>query len=274
MLVAVSGGVDSVVLLDKLRRSDPSNLIVAHVDHGIREDSAQDAQFVRGLAEKLDVPFELATLSLGSKASEDSARRARYDFLRNVAKKHHATIVTAHHADDIIETVAINLTRGTGWRGLAVLGASDIKRPLTGLFKSEIVDYALAHNLEWREDSTNKTPQYLRNRIRAKCQTLTTDERLQVLALWAAQSHVARQIDSEIHTIMTNKRHFYIMNDEGVGIETLRGFLLQQSIRLTTPQLRRALYAIKTARSNARFVLGKRIRLYFTATTFHVEVDK
>ena len=273
LLVAVSGGVDSIVLLDKLYRSGRRDLIIAHVDHGIRKDSADDAQFVKSIAERLGLPFELTTLKLGSHASEDTARQARYDFLRKMAQRHQAMIVTAHHADDVVETVAINLTRGTGWRGLAVLGAPDIMRPLTGLFKSELIDYAQAHSLEWHEDSTNQTGRYLRNRIRSRCQTLTKDEKSQLLALWATQKHNAEQIDLEVQALVTDKRHFYIMTNDNIAIEVLRSFLLQHSVRLTTPQLRRALHAIKAALPKTRFALDGRMYLYFSSTTVHVEAD-
>lgn len=274
LIVAVSGGVDSVVLLDKLHRAGRTRLIVAHVDHGIRDDSSLDAQFVAELAARLGLQFELTTLALGADASEDVARQARYKFLRSIAKKHQARIVTAHHADDVIETIAINLTRGTGWRGLAVLGAADIERPLTNLFKSEIIEYAHTHNLAWREDSTNLTSKYLRNRIRAKCAALTVDEKLQILALWAAQADIAKQIDAEIPTLLSNERHFYIMNSESTGVEVLRRFLLDYAIRLTSPQLRRALYCVKAAQPGTRFPLGVGKYLYFSMTTFHLEADK
>ena len=128
-VVAVSGGVDSVVLLHQMVQDGGSELVVAHFDHGIREDSDLDAQFVRELAQSYRLPCEVRREELGSGASEELARNRRYAFLREVAKKHRATIVTAHHMNDIPETIAINLTRGTGWRGLAVLG-SDVHRPL------------------------------------------------------------------------------------------------------------------------------------------------
>ena len=174
-VVAVSGGVDSVVLLDMLVSKQPSNiyqlpttnyqLIVAHFDHGIRDDSNQDAIFVAKLAKKYGLPYVEKRVDLGVNASEEKARDERYDFLRSVAKQHDAKLVTAHHADDVIESIAINLSRGTGWRGLAVID-SDVIRPLTDMNKSEILSYARNHNLKWREDSTNSTNVYLRNRIR------------------------------------------------------------------------------------------------------------
>src|SRR3989344_5293986 len=113
-IVAVSGGVDSVVLLDMLIKQKEHNLVVAHFDHGIRVDSDADARFVWELAKKYELSFEVRREELGDAASENTARSHRYAFLRDIAKKYSATIVTAHHADDVVETIAINLTRGTG----------------------------------------------------------------------------------------------------------------------------------------------------------------
>jgi tRNA(Ile)-lysidine synthase len=112
-VVAVSGGVDSVVLLDHLAGHPEYELVVAHFDHGIRDDSREDEAFVRSLAEKYNVPFESKREDLGKQASEELARDRRYAFLRSVAGKHNAQIITAHHADDAVETIAINLLRGT-----------------------------------------------------------------------------------------------------------------------------------------------------------------
>src|SRR5690606_22278428 len=140
-IVAVSGGVDSMVLLDMLVREGSHELIVAHFDHGIRADSHKDATFVQDVAKKYGLPFEKRREVLGEKASEALARERRYAFLRSVAARHEAKIVTAHHLDDVVETVAINITRGTGWRGLAVMD-TDIVRPLVDMEKKELVRYA------------------------------------------------------------------------------------------------------------------------------------
>src|SRR5690606_41547248 len=110
---AVSGGIDSVVLLDMLSHVPGLKLVVTHFDHGIRPDSAQDAVFVEELAAHYGLPFETKRVELGTKASEELARRHRYAFLRDVAARYNAKIITAHHADDVIETVAINHIRGT-----------------------------------------------------------------------------------------------------------------------------------------------------------------
>ncbi len=167
-ILAVSGGVDSVVLLDLLSKQPELDLVVAHFDHGIRFDSDDDGEFVARLAKKYGLVFELGQARLGKNASEETARNARYQFLETARKKYQADdIVTAHHKDDLIETAFINILRGTGPRGLVSLADKDgMKRPLLGFRKKEILAYAQANKLHWREDKTNQEDKYLRNYLR------------------------------------------------------------------------------------------------------------
>lgn len=169
-VAAVSGGVDSVVLLDLLSRQPGLELVVAHFDHGIRDESAHDRKFVQKTAEKYGLDFEYAEGRLGAKASEARAREVRYEFLRKTLNKYGArAIVTAHHQDDVLETAILNMLRGTGRKGLTSLKDTDeIKRPLLNVTKSEIIEYANRHGLKWREDSTNSQENYLRNYVRHK----------------------------------------------------------------------------------------------------------
>lgn len=167
VVAAVSGGVDSVVMLHQLvqQKQRPT---VAHFDHGIREDSGADARFVEGLAQKYNLPFELGQAKLGPKASEEAARKARHAFLHSVRKKHQTEqIATAHHHEDVIETAIINLLRGTGRRGMSSLQYTTLySRPLIKWSKKQIYEYATEHRLEWVEDPTNVSDTYLRNRVR------------------------------------------------------------------------------------------------------------
>jgi tRNA(Ile)-lysidine synthase len=167
-VVAVSGGVDSVVLLDLLRMYPGVRVVVAHFDHGIRDDSHLDRAHVQALARRYRVPFVYDKGRLGAGASEADARTARYDFLRKAQAASEAdAIVTAHHQDDVLETAIINLLRGTGRKGLSSLTSGEgIIRPLLDVPKSEIIDYAKRHRLQWREDSTNLSTDILRNRVR------------------------------------------------------------------------------------------------------------
>src|SRR5438132_889977 len=117
-IVAVSGGVDSMVLLDLLRTKPELKLIVAHYDHGMRPNSTADRQLVQAVSKHHGLTFIYDQGKLGN-ASEATARRARYDFLHQVREASQArAIITAHHQDDLLETAILNILRGTGRRGL------------------------------------------------------------------------------------------------------------------------------------------------------------
>lgn len=167
-IVAVSGGVDSVALLHAVSQLKDVQLTVAHYDHGIRSNSSEDCQFVEQTAERYGLSFVYDEGRLGSRASEDMARKARYHFLHTVRSSTKAdAVLTAHHRDDVLETAIINLIRGTGRKGLSSLQSTDtVVRPLLHHTKQEIQDYARQHGLQWREDDTNTDPAYLRNHIR------------------------------------------------------------------------------------------------------------
>ena len=270
-MVAVSGGVDSVVLLHMLVTSHRNEIIVAHFDHGIRSGSADDAAFVRGLAETYQVPFELGHGNLGPTASEEAARNARYAFLREVAERHDGRIVTAHHQNDIIETIAINLVRGTGWRGLAVLRNPAIIRPLLTQTKRAIYEYALKRGLEWVEDETNQTDAYMRNRLRRILTQLDSRTHQALIDLWKLQTEVALKIDDESRTLLTTSRYFMTMIDEASALELLRCQLAEHSRSLTRPQRSRLLHAVKTARDGSTFQAGPGVEVQFTKLEYIVK---
>lgn len=167
-VVAVSGGVDSMVLLDVLAQHAGLNLIVAHYDHGIRPDSAEDRKLVEGAAQRYGLPFVYEEGRLGAQAGESAARAARYAFLERVQKEQGASaIILAHHQDDVLETAILNILRGTGRRGLTALVSTPTRlRPLLDVPKTDIGAYAKQHGIAWREDSTNTDQRYLRNYIR------------------------------------------------------------------------------------------------------------
>ncbi len=215
-VVAVSGGVDSVVLLDLLAKQndnpqkDPNyqlpttnyQLTVAHFDHGIRSDSAEDRQFVQKLAKRYGLPFVYDRAELGAGASEAAARKARYDFLAKVKKAVSAdAIITAHHEDDVLETIIINWMRGTKSRGLSSLRSGTlVRRPLLGMTKKQIRSYARSQKLQWREDSTNADETYLRNYIRKHVVAgLDTEARTRLLE----HSAKAAKLNDAIHEVVT-----------------------------------------------------------------------
>lgn len=169
-LVAVSGGVDSISLLHAMANLPDVELVVAHASHGVRAktEADKDLECVKTLTERYGLKLIVEDLNLDSNASEDTARIARHAFLKQAATSNGCKqIVTAHHRDDVIETMIINLIRGTGRHGLTSLKNTDkYLRPLIGVEKSDIVDYAKAHELAWNDDITNKDKSQLRNYVR------------------------------------------------------------------------------------------------------------
>ena len=277
-VVAVSGGVDSVVLLDMLARDSTHELIVAHFDHGIRPESDADARFVQALAEKYSLTYEYKREELGTKASEELARERRYMFLKSVAKKHSAKLVVAHHQDDVVETIAINIKRGTGWRGLAVMDNETIGRPLLNKTKAELYEYALVHGLEWVEDETNANDVYLRNRLRRKLhEQLGAKERAQLIKLWQAQCTIRNEVDKVAPELLDDKRqasrYFFTHCEEVVAIELLRAVLEKHAVSLTRPQRKRLLHAIKTMHSGTTFEAGNGVSVEFTKREFVVKLS-
>lgn len=261
VIVAVSGGIDSVVLLDILSTHKQA-LVVAHVNHGIRPDSNEDEQFVKDLAKSYELPFTSTRLHLHPAASENTARQARYEWLEKVRAEHRAsTIVTAHHQDDVLETMVINMIRGTGWRGLSSLRSTANRyRPLLQYSKAEIVAYALGHRLSWREDSTNDSFKYLRNRVRGSIiPRLTTAQRQQLLTSYETQSKLRTQIDDELEQLLAHyvndrglRRYPLCMVDDNVAYEILRAWLgeaLEQS------RMRELLLFAKVAKKGAKWSL-------------------
>ena len=183
VLAAISGGADSTALayvLERLRAEDrlPGPLAFCHVDHGVRSDSQENAEHVRSLAERLEVPFHLRRLSpLGDRPSEDRMRNARYDAIAEIAQSiGAASVVTAHHADDNLETVLFRLLRGTGPRGLAGIPESRwlcgettrclLVRPFLKVRRNTLSALISRIGIAAYEDTTNQDLSYARNRLR------------------------------------------------------------------------------------------------------------
>ena len=172
VLVSLSGGLDSTVLLHLLRFTPrlPSLAVhVAHLDHRMRPGSADDAHWVKGLARAWEVPLVTRAVARPP-ANETEARRARYRFLEEArAETGCEWVMTAHHADDQAETVAYRMLRGTGLAGLAGIPRTrepGLYRPLLPFWKRELAAYASASRLRHRTDPTNRSPDIPRNVVR------------------------------------------------------------------------------------------------------------
>ncbi len=173
VLVAVSGGSDSVVLLDLLlqcREHHKLELIVAHIDHGIQPESALVAHEVEALARGHGLRFVTTRLELGAAASETRARAARYRWLRASRRRLGARwILTAHHADDQRETVLMRVLRGSGPAGLAGMPTRErgVARPLLAFSRGTLQRYGRRRGLRWWNDPANQDPRHLRSWIRS-----------------------------------------------------------------------------------------------------------
>ena len=175
ILVALSGGADSVALLHLLREPDLAlRLEAAHVHHGVRGAEADgDAAFCEDLCCGLEIPFHLLRIDpaapLGS-GREGTWRRLRYRALFDLKSSRRLdAIATAHHRDDVAEGVVVQLLRGGGPRALSGIDeatADGVIRPLLAWWRADISGWLEGRGLQWREDSSNRDPQHLRNRVR------------------------------------------------------------------------------------------------------------
>jgi tRNA(Ile)-lysidine synthase len=185
VLVALSGGPDSVCLLQVLEELRPKfglDLCVAHFNHKLRPEAGEDVKFAEKAAARKGLVFVSSSADVRAFAEEetlsieDAARRLRYEFLLRSAKTMGANkVAVGHNADDQAETILMRLIRGSGPHGLAGIPpvrrlgdatGPQIIRPLLDVWRSDIMCYVRAHKLRYREDETNKSPEYLRNRIR------------------------------------------------------------------------------------------------------------
>ncbi len=178
LLAGLSGGADSTALLHVLHALAPRlgfRLEAAHLDHGLRPESGDDAVFCRGLCRGLGIPLHVGRADVRARADrdgggiEEAARLERRAFLEKVRAQADADwIVLAHTRDDQAETVLLRLLRGSGSAGLGAMRvrASRLLRPMLGASRQDVLDHCAAQGLAWREDPSNADPAFVRNRVR------------------------------------------------------------------------------------------------------------
>ena len=265
-VLAVSGGVDSMVMLSLAVREFPADeLVVASFDHGTRESSKLDVDFVSHFSYALNSRFYRGDVRLGAKIGEEKAREKRYEFLREIAKREGGEIWTAHHLDDLVETVAINFLRGTGFRGLAVLNAAGVRRPfLDGTFgevfdKQKILEYAAKNGVAFRQDPTNTSDDYLRNRVRPKVLAMSHEMKVRLFELWEKQKQIVRKVDETVESLLpedlTFERKWFLELDDAVAMEILRAGLIKAGVSATRPQIKDFLEAIRNYDAGKKFNL-------------------
>ena len=292
-VVAVSGGVDSAALLHVLVNrvlaeggKPGARFVVAHFDHGIRPDSAEDRKFVQGLARQYGLPFVYERVELGADTSETTARSARYAFLEKVQELSKAEgIITAHHQDDVLETAILNLVRGTRGRGLHSLGSrGSLLRPLTGVTRREIVEYAVQNGLIWHEDVTNQDETILRNYVRhryiAPMQPLQREELLRLRDNAAA---ISEEIDVITANYLASQPSAYRLDRMGfamlphaVAREVMAAWLRERApgVEVGRKMLERLVVAAKAAKSGSRIDIANGYRLLASKEFIDLELPK
>lgn len=264
LILAVSGGVDSMALLTMYAHAD---IIVAHIDHGTRKSSAEDADFVRRKCQELGVKFYETKLELGEGVSEELARKKRYEFLKTIQEKEGGTLCTAHHLDDVLESIAINLIRGTGWRGLTPFYGDELVRPfiIAKMWKRDVLKFAGEQKICFRQDPTNYEAGYLRNRVREKMTELDETEREDIINLFEKQNELRGKIEKLVTELAKqtvvgknfHKKELFLVTDEKVALEVLREICLMHGYSLTRKQLGDFLLAIRTYTPHKKFNLPK-----------------
>ena len=299
-LLAISGGVDSVCLLD-MYKDDP-DVVVAHFNHGTRPSSDDDEKFVRKLAKDYGKKIVVGRGHLGENVSEEKARKARYEFLHDAAIKQDADFIyTAHHLDDLVETVAINFIRGTGWRGLTPFLSPSSTRPFLGeygdnvdektrlffhgrhfepMFKADILKYAAENHLTFREDPTNHQDNYLRNRVRERLIDFPKEKKLKIAELYKKQLYNRWQIDLTTDKILDDfmrrdnlepgvyLRSWFRLEDRPAALELLKTAAEYRATFLTRPQLEDFLDAILSYAPGKAFNLPGDRLVHFSKNTF------
>lgn len=215
ILAAVSGGKDSMVMLHLLC-SAGFNVGVAHINYQLRgSDSDEDADLVKSTCKQLNVPFHIqkADIEKGKTNIQEAARTIRYNFFDALCIEHdYQKIATAHHANDALETLFIQLMRGTGIHGLKAIPVKrgNIIRPLLWASREEIDAYAEHEKISFRNDVSNASDHYLRNRIR---------------------HHLLPLIDQKIDptAIQKLKSSINMLTEDGAAVQSMANSLLKQT---------------------------------------------
>lgn len=276
MAVGVSGGVDSVALLHWLVEIG-ADVVCLHVNHNLRDAAATEAQYVQDLCEKLGVECHVFSWD-GEKPEtglEDAARRARYKLMTDFCHKNHIKIIlTAHQADDQIETFWMNLGRGSGVYGLAAMrGVGEmngikIVRPLLNVFRRELQEYCDTRGIKYFADEMNDDPHYTRVKIRQNRHLVgdalgITDERvlLAIQNMGRVRESLEDYVSKLVGRVMLNDRAMFgesFLFDQspdirlkflGTVIQTVGGDRYQ-------PRLNSLIGALDKLRADCKFTIG------------------
>lgn len=225
LLIAVSGGIDSVVLTHLLHQLN-FDISLAHCNFQLRgKESDLDEKFTENLSQKtcnqiFTIKFNTEEFAKNNKLSTQiAARELRYNWFQEITEKHDFDFVlTAHHADDNIETFLINLTRGSGLNGFTGIPKvnGNIARPLLAFSREEILKYATENDIKWREDASNSSTKYIRNKIRHQVIPILKEINPNLLETFAKTSRNLRESEQIIEDRITEISEEVINSENGI----------------------------------------------------------
>ena len=232
IVVAVSGGPDSMALLSLLiniREKKNLNIIVAHINHNLREESNEEYSFVKKYCEDNNCIFEGTKFDkYNTNSIENEAREKRYLFFEEILKKYNSKyLFTAHHGDDLIETILMRLTRGSsidgysGFKKISIRNGYSILRPLIFVTKENILDYLDNNKIEYRIDKTNFSKEYTRNRYRLDILPLLKKENSNVHKKYLKFSEELEDTSSFISNYVDKKYNEIVINNK-VNLDLLK----------------------------------------------------
>ncbi len=269
ILIGVSGGPDSIFLLDILHQAG-YQLIIAHLDHQLRAESVQEAEYVKKIANQLDIPILIESLDVGAYAqrhkfsTEQAARQARYEFLFRQANLSGAqAVAVGHTADDQIETVLLHLLRGSGLTGLAGMKYRSLPnpwsltipliRPILGVWRTQILAYLADRSYNPQQDQSNWDKTYLRNRIRHELIPILESYNPQMRQNLFQMTNILQE-DDEVLQEVANKAWTSCLLTQGPGYLQLNPILLkQQPVAVQRRLVRKAFAALLNDLSDIEF---------------------
>ena len=232
IVVGISGGPDSMCLLDVLnsyKKVFNLKIICAHVNHNVRKESIKEAQFVKKYCEDNNIIFEYMIIDSyhNDKFSEQEGRKKRYQFFNELMNKYHAKyLMTAHHGDDLIETIMMRIVRGSnlkGYIGIPKISTNNnysLVRPLLYVTKDEIFDYLEKNDIGYVIDKSNDDIKYTRNRYRKQLLPFLKNEDLNVHKKFLLYSEELEDYYKYVDKIVLDK-YIKIANDDSLNIDEL-----------------------------------------------------
>ena len=233
VVIGLSGGPDSMVLLYNLlkyREKNKFNIICAHVHHNLRKESDEEALFVKKYCDKNNVIFEMIKLDYDGKFTEALGHKLRYDFFEKIINKYNAKyLFTAHHGDDLVETILMKIVRGSnlnGYSGFSSILKNDnytLLRPLVMYTKEEILEFAKEKNIPYVTDLSNFDTSYTRNRYRQNILPRLKEEDKNVHLKFLQFSNTLKQYDDFVNEIVDNE-YCKVVKDNKINVEKIKEY--------------------------------------------------